>query len=459
MSQKPRNRNLNSALFGIWMAASLVIAIGAFVLLYWLIGSRQAATAPTETPASPPTVVAATGVAPTAAPVEPTVAPGDATAAPEQPASGCAYPELPASGFGYGIQAHSLVPGVDPAPSMNIIRNQLHLYWAKIQARWQDVEPEAGNFNWVQLDNAMDAACKNSVRVMLSVVAAPGWTRANPLDPALGEAPPDDIAKYQQFLELLIDRYPGQIQAIEIWNEANLEREWNVAAGVNPADFAAFVQASAATVKAKDPSIFVISGALAPTGANCFDVFCNGTGSRRIVMDDATFLTQFLQAGGAAANIDCIGVHSNGTNLPPTADGAHPPSGDGYTFRGPWNSPHYSWAMRSQVETYAKILQQAGSSLPQCMTEFGYASPLDGKFPPGYEFAADVSEQLQAEYLVSAYDYMRDSGLVKLAFLFNLDYGPLGGEPDQDDNTIFSIIGKGGIPRPAFEAIGRMEKP
>lgn len=115
--------------------------------------------------------------------------------------------------------------------------------------------------------------------------------------------------------------------------------------------------------------------------------------------------------------------------------------------------------MRSQVETYAKILQQAGSSLPQCMTEFGYASPLDGKFPPGYEFAADVSEQQQAEYLVSAYEYMRDSGQVKLAFLFNLDYGPLGGEPDQDDNTIFSIIGKGGIPRPAFEAIGRMEKP
>ncbi|MBL8096583.1 MAG: beta-galactosidase [Anaerolineales bacterium] len=456
MSQKPRNRNFSSALIGIWMAASLVIGVAAFALLYWLIGVRQAAPAATVAPA-PPTVVALTD-APVATNAPATVAP---TVGPEEPSSTspCNFPPLPASGFGYGIQAHSLVPGVDPAPGMNIIRNQLNLYWSKIQVRWQDVEPEQGSYNWVQIDNAMDAACKNSVRVMLSVVASPAWAQANPLDPALGEAPPDDTGMYVGFLAQLIDRYPGQIGAIEIWNEANLEREWNVAGGVSPRAFAEFVQASAAAIKARDASIFVISGAPAPTGANCFDVFCNGTGTRRIVMDDAQFLTLFLQAGGAAQNVDCIGVHSNGTNLPPTSDGAHPPAADGYTFRGPWNSPHYSWAMKSQVETYAKILSQAGSTLPQCMTEFGYASPIDGKYPPGYDFAADVSEDLQAEYLVEAYNYMRDSGYVKMAFLFNLDYAPLGGEPDQDDNTIFSIIGKGGFQRPAFSAIGGMDKP
>ncbi|HRF49790.1 MAG TPA: beta-galactosidase [Anaerolineales bacterium] len=452
MSQKPRNRNFSSALLGIWMAAVLVVGVAVFAGLYWLIGSRQAA------PAATPTVSLPTAQTATEAPIATEALP--ATAAPEQPAeSACAYPPLPASGFGYGIQAHSLVPGLDPASGFNIARNQLHLYWSKIQTRWYTIEPAQGQYEWATLDNAMDAACKNGMRVMLSVVAAPGWTQANPLDPNLGEAPPDDTNAYVGFVSALIDRYPGQIQAIEIWNEANLEREWNVAAGVDPAAFARFVQTTAAAIKAKDAGIFVISGALAPTGANCFDVFCNGTGTRRIVMDDAQFLSQFLQSGGADQNVDCIGVHSNGTNLSPTADGANPPDKAGYTFLGPWNSPHYSWAMKSQVETYAAILDQAGIDLPQCMTEFGYASPVDGKFPPGYEFAADVSEELQAQYLVEAYEYMRTSGHVKLAFLFNLDYGPLGGEPDQDDNTIFSIINKGGIPRPAFEAIGSMEKP
>jgi hypothetical protein len=172
-----------------------------------------------------------------------------------------------------------------------------------------------------------------------------------------------------------------------------------------------------------------------------------------VVVDDATYLQQFVAAGGLNY-VDCMGTHSNGTNLPPTADGAHPPDGAGYKFRGPWTNPHYSWALKSQVDTYARILQGAK---PQCVTEFGYASPIDGKYPPGYEFAQDVTEKQQAEYIVGAFDWMRDSGLVKMAFLFNLNYAQFG-DPATDDNPIFSVINTGGIPRPAFDAISLMEK-
>jgi len=80
----------------------------------------------------------------------------------------------------------------------------LHLYWSKIQTRWYTIEPAQGQYEWATLDNAMDAACKNGMRVMLSVVAAPGWTQANPLDPNLGEAPPDDTNAYVGFVSALI---------------------------------------------------------------------------------------------------------------------------------------------------------------------------------------------------------------------------------------------------------------
>jgi len=172
-------------------------------------------------------------------------------------------------------------------------------------------------------------------------------------------------------------------------------------------------------------------------------------------VDDVTYLRGFINAGGLDV-ADCIGVHSNGTNLPPTADGANPPSPAGYTFTGPWDSPHYSWALRSQVETYASIL--AGRK-PMCVTEFGYAAAIDGVYPPNFAFAADISEEEQAQYLVEALGWMRDSGLVKLAFLFNLDYGPKGGDPATDDNVIFSILTRDGVPRPAFDALGAMPKP
>ena len=45
------------------------------------------------------------------------------------------------------------------------------------------------------------------------------------------------------------------------------------------------------------------------------------------------------------------------------------------------------------------------------------------------------------------------------AFLFNLDYGPKGGDPAVDDNVLFSILAKNGAPRPAFDALSLMPKP
>jgi hypothetical protein len=70
-----------------------------------------------------------------------------------------------------------------------------------------------------------------------------------------------------------------------------------------------------------------------------------------------------------------------------------------------------------------------------------------------------VTEQQQADYLVEAFNWMRDSGQVKLAFLFNLDYAPKGGDPAVDDNVIFSILNRNGAPRPAFDALSQMPKP
>jgi hypothetical protein len=254
----------------------------------------------------------------------------------------------------------------------------------------------------------------------------------------------------------IVDRYPGRVGAIEVWNEENLEREWNTAEGIDPAAYVALLRATYAAVKAADPDVVVISGALSPTGINCNGAFPNCQPSGRpIVVDDVTYLRGFINAGGLDF-ADCVGVHSNGTNLPPTADGAHPPPPDGETFTGPWDTPHYSWALRSQVEAYESILAGRKS---QCVTEFGYAAAVNGVYPPNFGFAADISEEKQGQYLVDAFNWMRDTGLVKMAFLFNLDYGPLGGDPAVDDNVIFSILRRDGSPRPAFDALAAMPKP
>jgi hypothetical protein len=449
-SVSPRPKPTASVLIGLWIGLTVLAGLGMLSLLWalWAFGGFNAA--PAATSSMPPTVPVIVATS--------TSANGGATVLPTSAAkTACKYPPAPASGFGYGIQSH-VFGGGDLNYFLPGVR-ELGLQWLKIQVRWDNMEPAQGNIDWHILDTAMKVSCDQGLHVMMSVVAAPAWTHAQPPS-ADGTAPPDDFQTYADFIAKLVDRYPGQVGAIEVWNEENLEREWNTPAGISPDDFLKLLRLSYTTIKSKDPSIIVISGALSPTGINCnvgpFPQNCKPAG-RTVVMDDATYLTKLVQAG-ALQYTDCVGTHSNGTNLPPTADGANPPADNSaYKYKGPWQNPHYSWALKSQVETYAKILN---GQKPQCVTEFGYASPLEGKFPPLFGFAQDVTEQQQADYLVQAFNWMRDSKLVKLAFLFNLDYGQLGtGDPSQDANMLFSLLDMHGVPRQAFGAIKAMAKP
>jgi hypothetical protein len=106
--------------------------------------------------------------------------------------------------------------------------------------------------------------------------------------------------------------------------------------------------------------------------------------------------------------------------------------------------------------------------MPMCATEFGWASmenlkrkdgtPVQGA-PPGFDFALDNTEQEQSDWIVQAFQIMKDSGYVKFAIVFNLDYiQKVGGEPDQENVSPYSITRRDGSPRPAFEALKGMPR-
>ena len=86
---------------------------------------------------------------------------------------------------------------------------------------------------WFFYDGVVDEAHENGLRLMVSVVGAPGWTRADGTE----NGPPDDYNQYAKFLTEMLQRYDGKIDAIEVWNEQNLDREWATANGVNPEDY------------------------------------------------------------------------------------------------------------------------------------------------------------------------------------------------------------------------------
>ncbi len=353
----------------------------------------------------------------------------------------------PTDKFGYGVQIHGNATVGDPIFTMDTVENQLHLDWVKMQIQWWLVHPSPDAGQWFFYDGVIDEAANHDLNLMVSIVGSPDWTRA--AGNHIG--PPDDYNEYANFLTELINRHPGKIDAIEVWNEQNLDREWQTANGISPEDYVRFLQVAYEAIKAADPEIIVISGALSPTG----------TGDWVRWADDFEYMDRAL-AAGMLNYTDCVGAHHNGYNIAPDVafDQAGSTAEAGTAvFRGPFENPHHSWSFKTTLDTYAQKVQAIDPNMKLCVTEFGWASSEGyDVLPEGFSFAQDNTLEEQAQYIVQAFQQMHSSGNVWLAFLFNYDFGNKGSGP-QDDPVPYSIVDINGVPRPAFGAVAEMEKP
>lgn len=358
---------------------------------------------------------------------------------------------LPWGEFGYGIAAHAISL---PDYTLDQIAYQLKFNWVKQQVRWDDFSTAPGQMDWSGYDVMVDFANERGLKVLLSVVGAPDWSRtyfdANPQ-----AAPPDDLTLFTNFLGEMVDRYKGKIHAIEVWNEQNLDREWDTAEGVKAASYVEMLRLSYQTIKSRDPNIIVISGALSPVGASATD----STNPNRVTyMDDFLYFQQMIDAG-FLNYADCVGVHHNGINMPPDVawdEGYNDPTAQ---FRGPFDNPDHSWSFKSTLWGYHEMVQKAGFNKPLCVTEFGWATSEGfGATPTDFEFADDNTLAEQAEWDVQAFQLMREWGFVHLAFLWNLDYSYKGGIGATDPNAPYSILDLQGAARPAYGALGEMPK-
>lgn len=374
-------------------------------------------------------------------------------AAPEAPAvtGPQILPPWPATDFGYGAQSHATVG--DPAYATDVMKNQLGLDWVKVQMEWPLVQPDPDTYQWFFYDGIVEQAYNQGLYLMFSVVGAPAWTRA-----AGGEnGPPDDYGQYAQFLTALLNQYPDKIQAIEVWNEQNLDREWAAPDGLSPENYVEFLRQAHDAIKAVDSDVIVISGALSPTGPGDWVRWA----------DDFEYLDRALAAGMLNYS-DCVGFHHNGYNVPPDVrveDTNSLPEAQTAVFKGPFTNQYtgdvlnHLWTFKSTFDGYVERINAYDADKKLCVTEFGWASSEGyDQYPEGFEFAQDNTLEEQAQYIVQAFQQMHDSGEVWLAFLFNFDFGNKGGGPT-DDPVPYSIIDTNGVPRPAFSAVANMEKP
>ncbi|MFZ5917189.1 MAG: endo-1,4-beta-xylanase [Chloroflexota bacterium] len=415
--------------------------------------TTAAASQPTATPspaAGQPTAtdVPATATPTAVIPANPTVTPAGVslTATPPPPTATPLPPTLTPqpqnlNTFAYGLQAHMI--GVGHDDTVKAV-NALGFDWLKQQIEWKMFEKAKGQYDWAEIDRMVDTCDRNGIHLLVSVVKAPDWARGASLDASV-EGPPQNLQDYADFVGAMAARYKGRIQAYEIWNEQNLHYEW----GNEQIDAARYVQLlklAYQAIKAADPQALVISGALTPAGS------VPGPDGRWLAIEDATYLRQMYEAG-LKNYCDGVGVHPSGYNIPPDVDW-QTYQDPGATFRGLWDTPHYSWSFRGVLETYRQIMVQNGDAGKLLwVTEFGWA--VSSEPPANRQYAADNTLEEQRDWTVKAFQMGKSWGWVGPMFLWNLNFRQI---VPWSEQAMWSIIEQDGAPLPVYVALQNMAK-
>ncbi|MBI2885797.1 MAG: cellulase family glycosylhydrolase [Chloroflexi bacterium] len=311
--------------------------------------------------------------------------------------------------------------------------------WIKYQTRWEEFEPRAGAHNWGFLDGVVSGAEAAKVKVLLSVVTAPGWAR--PGQDLAVHGPPTDPLTYARFVGALAARYKGRVAAYEVWNEQNLAREWGGTGRQSAAAYVALLKPAYQAIKAADPAAIVVTGALTPAG----NVNIPELGGL-LARDDAEFLREMYQAG-MKGSFDAVGVHPSGFNNDPALD----PRDPAVLSRAGGFHAHRSFYFRN-FEFYWDVMVENGDADKKLwFTEFGWASGCGAGVE--WAYAQENTEQLQADYLARAYQIGKERGEIGAMFLWNLNF-----RTADQAKCAFAVLNPDGTPRPAYTALARLPK-
>jgi hypothetical protein len=291
----------------------------------------------------------------------------------------------PISGGSFELGGHVRNTGFPYADKMHYSG----MTWAKVQVHYgQDAS------------GIIAASHANGFKIQLSALGTPGMVTQAGFE--------------QNFSNWVAGLAAAGADAIEVWNEPNIEREWQIGY-INPQAYTKLLCAAYSAIKAANPNTAVISAAPSPTG--WFGGACTPNGC-----DDAPWMAG-LRDAGAAQCMDYLGAHHNGGATSPSARVGHPADP---------GSTHHSWFYLPQTELYYNTF---GGARKLFYTEMGYASQ-EGlpTFSDWFAWARGTNNAQQAAWLAEAVQL--STGMVRCIIVWNIDFVRYGDDP-QDG---FAII-------------------
>lgn len=246
----------------------------------------------------------------------------------------------------------------------------------RLNVDWSYAQPNKYPwYVWDYFDSQVTAAVSQGLEVLPFVYGTPAWVSGRPTDLPVGNS--KDLKSWRTFLAALVDRYGPKgefwklpenvksklpvrpIRTWQIWNESNFSY---FATPVSPEQYGKLVDASASTIRDKDPGAEVMLAGL----------FGSPKGPPSKAVDADKFLTE-LAGHVKKSSFDTIAIN------PYAADTAK---------------------LEKTMEAFHSAAEKSGlGDKPIEITEIGWGSGTGNAFVKG-------SQSAQAEQLTSALGYL-----------------------------------------------------
>jgi polysaccharide biosynthesis protein PslG len=304
--------------------------------------------------------------------------------------------------------------------------NQAGIKWIKQIFGWNEIEFKKGYFNddknkksgWQKYDEIVDLAAKYDIQIVARIDQTPAW--ANPVGGVPG-GHPANFQDYADFLKAFVEHYKGKVKYITVWNEPNLEREWEPTKKVNPAQYVEMLKVAYKAIKDTDPTVKVMAAPLAITL------------EKDINLDELTYLDEMYQAG-AKDYFDIMPANAYGLEFPPEA------------------APDPKVLNYRRVELLHEIMVKNGDTNKAVwFNEYGWnASPAS--IPADKLTWRRVTEQQQADYTVQGIDYARKNW-PWAGVIFTWFFRQVGDIPDTSSEQYFQMVTKDFVPKPVYDEV------
>ncbi|MBE2182123.1 MAG: cellulase family glycosylhydrolase [Anaerolineae bacterium] len=310
---------------------------------------------------------------------------------------------------------------------------RLGIKWVKVQLSWRDMQPDGPNQKndefFLRVEQYLEDAANRGLNVLISVAKAPQWARSVHLE----DGPPDNPQDLANFITLIFQEINADlfrpvigdyIDAVEIWNEPNLLREWQGTLPFSGSGYMQLFGPAYQAVRAYSPTIPVLTAGLAPTTTSSFSI------------DDGEFLRQIYGAGLMNYPDAILGVHPYPWGNPPDARCCDNVEGQGWD-----DNPHFFFA--DTLDTYRQIMREHNDSRQMWITEFGYAS-WDGypTAPPASDDWILYTDRLeQGVNTIRALQIAQNSPDIGVTILWNLNFATLAGMvQNSDERAAYSML-------------------